>query len=167
MINVAVKCNFSNDRESLVDADSKNSSTEGIGDKTPPTDENGEQGSKDKSYMKRFREYLQKETEDDQEGAAERAYVRLYSELTIDEVCAVMEYRQAKAKACSDDDDDATKAYNNLSMIKSMTKMVGKRIQLSERKTVLEKMTSTQNAITYLLYIVFTLNAFLTGFGLA
>ena len=117
-------------------------------------------------YSELYRKYLEEESE--HADATDRAYQRLYNKLCNDETCAIMDFiREHETSESSPEEKEKSATYKHLSMVSSMAKLVGARIKISERKVILDKMSFTQRAITYLLYIVFTLNAFITGFGLA
>ena len=118
-----------------------------------------------RDYKALFRSYLQEES--DHADSTDRAYQKLYSVLRIDETVAILKYMSETLTSVSEEEARQCDAYKQLSTISSMTKLVGQLIQWSEKKARLKRMTATQNAITYLLFIIFIINAFITGFGLA
>ena len=111
------------------------------------------------SYSLFYRERLKEESQQ-----TDKAYEKLFKKLSDDETCAMMDFLETSDSDSENKEKSA--AHKHLSMVRSMMKLVGARIRISAKKSTLEKMSCIQNAITYLNYIVLTLNAFITGFGL-
>ena len=91
----------------------------------------------------------------------------MYADVLID-------IQKIQIRLISAKDDEVDELRETLRRKSDVLKLLGAQLQIAELKNematgrdMLAKVTAAQNAITYLLYITFVINAFLTGFGIS